>query len=89
MDDEIDALYRMYFNLAIQSVTKKAIANGYTVEEIMDELEREMHLLADNIPNEETERFVRIMREEATNFTQQLTVKYKDVNTIMEEIGWT
>ena len=34
--DDIDTLYRMFFNLAIQSVTQKALENGYTVEEIMN-----------------------------------------------------
>lgn len=90
MDDEIDTLYRMFFNLAIHSVTQKALINGYTLEEVMDELENEMHILADNIPESESERFVRIMQEEAIDFTRQLTGKeYKDVNKIMEEIGWT
>jgi hypothetical protein len=90
MDDEIDTLYRMFFNLAIKGVAQKAIENGYTKEEFMSELEKEMHIVADSIPKSEAERFVNIIREESIGFNQQLVDKegYKDVNKIMEEIGW-
>lgn len=89
MDDEIDALYRIFFNLAIQSVTQKALEGNYTIEEVADELEKEIHLLVDNISVDEGERFVHIMEDEVTNFIGQIKSENKDVKQIMEEIGWT
>ena len=90
--NEIEMVYRMFVNLAIQRVTDKAMKLQMSEEEIINELTEDMYIMANDLPPGEDEMFVAIMQDELNSFMAELLDReeeYKTIGKIMEEIGWT
>ena len=90
--NEIEMVYRMFVNLAIQRVTDKAMKLQMSEEEIINELTEDMYIMANDLPPGEDEMFIAIMQDELNSFMAELLDReeeYKTIGKIMEEIGWT